>query len=190
MPDQVQPYIPAIAHTLEDLSERMHGDKSIVVAYDNDSSWPMTWYLREYPNRIYFGDTPGRNILDAPVVIVGSNNWGAVDIKDSIIIDFDYAELKIGNTNFLAAKSHNKWEWGFINEKNDTVLEFMYEDATAFINGVAAVKKEEKYGIINHLGETVVPFEFDNIEILNDEIITVYQEEKYGFYGRPHSSHC
>ena len=64
---------------LEDLSERMHGDKSIIVAYDNDSSWPMTWYLREYPNRIYFGDTPGRNILEAPIVIVGSNNWGSVE---------------------------------------------------------------------------------------------------------------
>ena len=64
---------------VEDLSMRLYGDKSIAVAFDNDSSWPMTWYLREYPKRVYFGANPGRNILESPVIIVGSNNWGTVE---------------------------------------------------------------------------------------------------------------
>ena len=64
---------------IDALSMRMHGDKSLVIAYDDDSTWPMTWYLREYPNRNYFGGSPGRNILDAPVVVVGSNNWTKVE---------------------------------------------------------------------------------------------------------------
>jgi hypothetical protein len=64
---------------LEDLSSRLTGDKGIQVAFDNDSSWPYTWYLRDYPNRIYFGENPGRNIAEAPVVIVGSQNWGKVE---------------------------------------------------------------------------------------------------------------
>jgi predicted membrane-bound mannosyltransferase/DNA-binding beta-propeller fold protein YncE len=64
---------------LEDLSVRLNGDKSIKVAFDNDSSWPYTWYLRDYPNRIYFGDSPGRNITEAPVIIVGSQNWSKVE---------------------------------------------------------------------------------------------------------------
>jgi sugar lactone lactonase YvrE len=64
---------------LEELSMRLNGDKSIQVAFDNDSSWPFTWYLREYPNRLYFGENPGRNITEAPVVITGSLNWGKVE---------------------------------------------------------------------------------------------------------------
>ncbi|MGD8585611.1 MAG: TIGR03663 family protein [Chloroflexota bacterium] len=64
---------------LEELSVRLEGDKSIQVAYDNDSSWPFTWYLRDYPNRLYFGENPGRNIAEAPVVIVGSFNWDKVE---------------------------------------------------------------------------------------------------------------
>ncbi|HET6445813.1 MAG TPA: flippase activity-associated protein Agl23 [candidate division Zixibacteria bacterium] len=64
---------------LEDLSMRMHGDNSIRVAYDNDSSWPYTWYLRDYPNRQYFGENPTRAITESPVVISGSQNWGAVE---------------------------------------------------------------------------------------------------------------
>lgn len=64
---------------LEQLSVRMHGDKSIKVAYDNDTSWPYTWYLRDYPNRIYFGENPGPNITEAPVILVGSLNWDKVE---------------------------------------------------------------------------------------------------------------
>lgn len=64
---------------LEELSMRLYGDKSIKVAFDNDSSWPFTWYLRDYPNRIYFGEEPGRNVTEAPVVITGSLNWGKVE---------------------------------------------------------------------------------------------------------------
>jgi DNA-binding beta-propeller fold protein YncE len=73
---------------LEQLSMRLSGDKGIKVAFDNDSSWPFTWYLRDYPNRIYFGENPGRNITEAPVVIVGSQNWGKVEP----ILGDDYEE--------------------------------------------------------------------------------------------------
>jgi predicted membrane-bound mannosyltransferase/DNA-binding beta-propeller fold protein YncE len=75
--------------TIDDLSIRLHGDKSMIVAYDDVSSWPMTWYLRDYPNRIYFGGSPGMNITDAPVVIAGDNNWGRVEA----ILGDDYDQV-------------------------------------------------------------------------------------------------
>ncbi len=74
---------PAVKTTvlpqLEELSMRMHGDKSIRVSFDNDSSWPFTWYLRDYPNRVYFGENPGDDIVESPVAVVGSLNWGKTD---------------------------------------------------------------------------------------------------------------
>ena len=36
-----------------------------------------------------------------------------------------------------------------------------YEDASAFINGLAAVKKDGKWGYINTDNEVVVPFQYD-----------------------------
>jgi DNA-binding beta-propeller fold protein YncE len=68
-----------VLEQLEELSMRLHGDKSIKVAYDSDVSWPYTWYLREYPNKVYFGDNASQSLNDSPVVIVGSKNWGNVD---------------------------------------------------------------------------------------------------------------
>jgi DNA-binding beta-propeller fold protein YncE len=59
---------------IDEISRRTVGDKMIKIAYDNDSTWPLEWYLREYPNRAYYGENPNREALDAPVVIVGSAN--------------------------------------------------------------------------------------------------------------------
>ncbi len=64
---------------LEELSLRLYGDLSMQVAWDDDSTWPMQWYLKEFPNRIFFGKTPNRGITDAPVVIAGSSNWANVE---------------------------------------------------------------------------------------------------------------
>jgi len=49
----------------------------IKVAYDDDSSWPFVWYLRDYRNAQFYGKSPGAP-FDAPVVIVGSKNEDAV----------------------------------------------------------------------------------------------------------------
>jgi len=68
-----------VLRELEELSMRLNGDKSIKVAFDSDVSWPFTWYLREYPNRVYFGDNASQTLNESPVVIVGRKNWEAVD---------------------------------------------------------------------------------------------------------------
>ncbi len=69
----------AVLDQLEALSMRQNGDKSIKVAFDNDVSWPFTWYLRDYPNRVYFGENPSHSLTESPVVLVGSLNWGKVE---------------------------------------------------------------------------------------------------------------
>lgn len=50
------------------------------IAYDNEVSWPMTWYLRDYPNQAYFGEQPDRQALAAEVVIAGPSNWKKVEL--------------------------------------------------------------------------------------------------------------
>ena len=47
------------------------------VAYDDESSWPFVWYLRNFNNAQFYGKKPG-GPFDAEVVIVGSANEAAV----------------------------------------------------------------------------------------------------------------
>ncbi len=54
---------PDVKPTMEEIAEisrRTVGDKMIQVAYDSDVSWPLEWYMREYPNRKFYGETPTR----------------------------------------------------------------------------------------------------------------------------------
>lgn len=63
---------------LEELSQKTAGGHAIRVAYDDDSTWPLEWYFRDYPNKVYFGASPSRDNMDAPVIFVGDKNLGKV----------------------------------------------------------------------------------------------------------------
>lgn len=73
---------PAVKDTMrqiEELSRRIAGGpKLIKVAYGADGSWPFHWYLRDYPNAVFYGENPSREQMDAPVVIAGRDQWKAV----------------------------------------------------------------------------------------------------------------
>ncbi len=63
---------------IDKISERTVGDRNIVVAYDDESSWPMSWYMRLYPNARFYGSNPTSETMTAPVILVGPKNFEAV----------------------------------------------------------------------------------------------------------------
>ena len=73
---------PAIKDTmrqLEELSRRAAGGPNLIqLAYGADASTQFYWYLRDYPNATYYGETPTREAMEAPVVIAGRDQWEAV----------------------------------------------------------------------------------------------------------------
>ncbi len=64
---------------IEMISERTVGARNVEVAYDDDSSWPMTWYMRLFPNSRFYGENPTTETMSAPVVIVGPKNRAKVE---------------------------------------------------------------------------------------------------------------
>jgi len=67
------PDTAAVMRELDDMSQRLVGDKELKVAYDDESSWPFVWYLRDYKNASFFAAGSGVT-GDAHVVIVGPGN--------------------------------------------------------------------------------------------------------------------
>ncbi len=72
---------PGVKWAMEDIeriANQLGQGKKMTVAYDSEVSWPMSWYLRDYPG--FFGDQPNRGALEnAPVIVVGSKNWQKVE---------------------------------------------------------------------------------------------------------------
>ncbi len=66
------PDVSLIMDEIAAISQRTAGDKQIAVAYDQEAAWPLEWYLRQYPNRRFYGRTPTREQLDAPVVLASA----------------------------------------------------------------------------------------------------------------------
>lgn len=64
---------------LEDLSLRLHDSLDIRVAYDNESNYPLWWYLRNYPRKVYYDTNPGMTLRESPVIIVGDTNYGKIE---------------------------------------------------------------------------------------------------------------
>ena len=64
---------------IDTISQRTVGDRNIVVAYDDESSWPLSWYMRQYPNAKFYGANPTADAMAAPVVIVADANRPKVE---------------------------------------------------------------------------------------------------------------
>ena len=73
---------PGVKWALNDIAaiaNHTGAGKDLKIAYDDQVSWPMTWYLRDYRNAAYYGAEPNRQALDAPVVLAGPKNWNKVE---------------------------------------------------------------------------------------------------------------
>jgi len=73
---QTTPDVTMLMEEVDQLSERLVGGKDMRVAFDEFTQWPLWWYLRDYPNKVFFGKEPVGPI-DAPVVFVGTENEAA-----------------------------------------------------------------------------------------------------------------
>ena len=73
------PDVKRALQEIEAISERTVGEREIRVSYDDDVAWPMTWYMRFYPNHIFYGANPTPEAMSAPIILVGKKNYGKVE---------------------------------------------------------------------------------------------------------------
>ena len=73
---QGSPDVKRAMREIELISERSAGDRELFVAYDDQSSWPFVWYLRDYPKSRTWG-TQAQFAQGAAVIITGHKNRDA-----------------------------------------------------------------------------------------------------------------
>lgn len=76
--------------------------RDIVVAYDDDVSWPMSWYMIHFPNARFYGSTPDMTLRDVPVIIVGDNNYAKIEpVVGEDYYRFDYVRMVWPNQDYF-----------------------------------------------------------------------------------------
>src|SRR6185503_10937340 len=74
------PGVKTVMAQVEEISKRTTDGMGVRVAYDDDVSWPVTWYMRDFTSQVYYGGSPSRETFqDTPLVIAGDNNWSKVE---------------------------------------------------------------------------------------------------------------
>jgi len=97
------PGIKIALEQIEEISRRTTGSLDMVVAYDNETTYPYWWYLRNFTNQRYFGSQPTREQLkDAPVILVGDANYAKIDaIVGQNYDKFDYIRIWWPNQDYM-----------------------------------------------------------------------------------------
>jgi uncharacterized protein (TIGR03663 family) len=107
-----------VLRQVKDLSEKTTGGMDIVVAYDDDVSWPMSWYMREYPKARFYGASPTRDLRDVPAIIVGDNNFSKIEpIVANQFYRFDYIRMVWPNQDYFGLTRER-----FVNALTDPAL--------------------------------------------------------------------
>lgn len=57
---------------------------------------------------------------------------------------------------------NQKGNWGYIDEEENVAIDFIFEDAFPFSEGLAVVQLNQKKGFINREGKTIIDFQFDS----------------------------
>lgn len=89
------PAVKTVLEEIEELSLRTTDGNEIRVAYDNEVSWPYSWYMRNFDNSIYVGENPTvQNLDDVVVAIIGDANRGKAEpILEERYQRFDHIRL-------------------------------------------------------------------------------------------------
>ncbi len=76
---QTAPDVTRVVDEMTALSETMTGGKGLEIWYDDNNgvSWPMQWYLRDFPNKHLYGSSL-TTTPTAPIVLAGGDNVSAV----------------------------------------------------------------------------------------------------------------
>ncbi len=90
---QSSPAVTKVVADLADMSNRLTGGNGLKIAYDSHTSWPFDWYLRNYPNRFFFGGDPSSwadNIRSSDVVLAGRDSEEALKNIIPTYVRFEY----------------------------------------------------------------------------------------------------
>ncbi|PWH16064.1 MAG: hypothetical protein DDG59_10440 [Anaerolineae bacterium] len=91
-----------ILEQIEEISRRTTGGLAIRVAYDDETTYPYWWYFRNYPNQQYYGDTPTRELRNAPIILVGEKNYGKIEaVVGQAYYRYDFIRLWWPNQDYF-----------------------------------------------------------------------------------------
>ena len=143
-------------------------------------------------------------ISNGLVAVKKNNKFGFVNLRNDIIIPFDYdwdSFFKFLNLNLFPIFNEGivflkkKDKWGALDTNGKIVIPFIYESygfhdlidfssEKGFVDNFVNVKFNGKWGIIDRNGKTIIPFEYDMCYHFYKNLAVVKLNNKYGVFDK------
>ena len=107
--------------------------------------------------------------------------------RNNLTIDGNTGSFSEG----LAKISNDDGLDGYMDKQGNLVIDFQYDFASSFYNGVACVEKNEKYGFIDKQGNVVIDIQYDyadfndnDLMYANDGLYALKKGDKWGYVDK------
>ncbi len=114
------PGVRTVMSQVEEISQWTTDGTGIRVAYDDDVSWPITWYMRNFTGQVYYATSPSRDTFqDTPLVIAGDNNWAKVEpLLGNRYYTFEYIRMWWPMQEYFGLDKEGGWDriWNAITD--------------------------------------------------------------------------
>jgi predicted membrane-bound mannosyltransferase/sugar lactone lactonase YvrE len=87
------PGVKVALNQIDDLSARLGGREPLKIGYTQETSWPMSWYMRSYPGARYLGGELPGDYQDLQVIIASEQDSSFATMAEQLAPDyarFDY----------------------------------------------------------------------------------------------------
>lgn len=109
---------------IEEVSRRISDGLAAKVAFDNETTYPYWWYLRNYPNQNYYAENPTRDQRSAPLILVGDDNYSKIEpVVGKAYYMFEYKRIVWPNQDYF----NLTWERAWNAVRNPAMREALFQ---------------------------------------------------------------
>lgn len=105
-----------------------------------------------------------------------NDNWGYINASGFEVIDCKYAGAFPFSEGLARVKNEETYKWGFIDELQNVIVDFSYNEASDFQNSVAIVRKKNEWGIVNKFGVLISPCIYKSISKFENNLAVIERE--------------
>ncbi len=120
-------------------------------------------------------------------VVEREKRFGVLDGQGKGLVGMEYEQLEPSDSGGPWA-ARKEGRWGYIDPTGRVALDFAYDGARPFIDGIAAVRKHGLWGIIDTRGTLLVKPVYDEVcdgrQWYSEKLIAVAKNGKWGFIDK------
>lgn len=144
------------------------------------------WYINRKGERIIGPFKKGTSYSEG-VAVVETNRWRFINKEGDVLFTLPKGMRTIGSYSdgmCVINMSGGNDLYGFIDRNFDISIPCSYIDVWAFSDGIASVKREDKWCIIDTSGKELCQDIYDHIQFCSEGLSAAKRDGQYGFLDK------